>query len=70
LIYSGSSSFTQSDLDFQILSEVFFLKNADFLEFHWLVLLRSGEKAGWEEEQDAMLMECIKYGMFELWSTA
>lgn len=38
-------------LDFGMLSNVFFLKDPVFLEFHWLVLLRSAEKTEWTREQ-------------------
>jgi hypothetical protein len=41
----------QNDHDFAALSKVFFKKDADFLEFHWLVMVRSSEKAAWEEDQ-------------------
>lgn len=38
---------------------MFFLKDADFLEFHWLVLVKSVEKAGWAGSEEALLQAAI-----------
>lgn len=43
------------------MSQAFFHKKPEFLEFHFLALLKNNEKIYWDAESDKALLEAFKY---------
>jgi len=52
--------FIQSEGTWKDISNIFFGKSPDFLHFHYLNLLKTKGRLSWSEEEDQLLIECIK----------